>query len=250
MTDMIFAANWKMHLGPRGAMAYLADFLERYEALADREVWFFPSAIAVGASITQVGNRAGISVGVQNVFWEPKGAYTGELSVAMAADAGATVALVGHSERRHVFGETDAETAKKVRALLEAGLTPMLCVGEKLEEREAGETLAVVNLQLDALKGLDVEALANVPIAYEPVWAIGTGNTATPADAAEVHSAIRAWFVDRGVEARAVRVLYGGSVKVDNVRDLVAEPDVDGVLVGGASLDPKQWAEISSVPID
>jgi triosephosphate isomerase len=250
MSKKIFAANWKMFLGPHGAKTFLADYLERYVPMEDREVWFFPSSIAVSAVIAQVQDRTDIRVGVQNVYWEPKGAYTGELSIAMAQEAGAVAALVGHSERRHVFGETVDETAKKVFALLDAGLTPMLCVGEKLEERESGQTLAVVTRQLEALEGLDSVALASVPIAYEPVWAIGTGRTATPEDAAEVHSAIRAWFVDRGVEKVAVRVLYGGSVKVDNVRELVAEPEVDGVLVGGASLDPEQWAAISRVLID
>lgn len=250
MRKKIFAANWKMHFGPHGAKTFLADYLERYVPMEDREVWFFPSSIAVSAAIVQVRDHTDIRVGVQNVYWEPKGAYTGELSVAMAQEAGAVAALVGHSERRHVFGETDGETAKKVVALLNAGLTPMLCVGEKLDERESGKTLAVVTRQLEALEGLDSAALATVPIAYEPVWAIGTGRTATPEDAAEVHSAIRTWFVDRGVEKPAVRVLYGGSVKVDNVRELLAEPEVDGVLVGGASLDPERWAAISSVLID
>jgi triosephosphate isomerase len=250
MSKMIFAANWKMHLGPAGARAFLTEFLGRYHPLPDREVWFFPSAIAIDAVASRLGDRADIRVGAQNVYWEPRGAYTGELSVAMAEEAGAAAVLVGHSERRHVFGETDGNTAKKVVAILGAGLTPVLCVGERLEERESGETIAVVKRQLEALAGLDSEALVRVPIAYEPVWAIGTGKTATPADAARVHAAIRGWFVDRGVDARALRVLYGGSVKVDNVRELVSEPDVDGVLVGGASLDPIQWATISSVLID
>ena len=250
MTKMIFAANWKMFLGPDGAREFLGEFLERYRPLSDREVWIFPSAIAVETVASRVRECADIKVGVQNVHWEPKGAFTGELSVAMAKEAGASAALVGHSERRHVFGETDDETSKKVKSLLKAGLTPVLCVGEKLEQREAGETIAVVKRQLGALDWLDADALASVPVAYEPVWAIGTGKTATPADAAEVHAAIRGWFVDRGVDARAVRILYGGSVKVDNVQSLASEPDVDGVLVGGASLDPVQWATIASASID
>ena len=248
MTRMIFAANWKMHLGPGGAREFLWEFLERYRPLPDREVWFFPSAVAMETVAMRL--RADIKVGAQNVYWEHEGAYTGEMSVVMAKEAGASAALVGHSERRHVFGETDEETSRKVGVLLEAGLTPVLCVGEKLDEREAGETIAVVKRQLGALDGLDADQLGNVPIAYEPVWAIGTGRTATPADAAEVHAAIRGWFVDRGVESRAVRILYGGSVKVDNVHALVSEPEVDGVLVGGASLDPVQWAAIASTSID
>ncbi len=250
MSKKIFAANWKMHLGPAGAREFLTDFLGRYEPRADREVWFFPSAIAVESVVSHLEGVAGVNIGAQNVYWEPKGAFTGELSVSMAAEAGATAALVGHSERRHVFGETDGETRQKVIALLDAGLTPMLCVGEKLEEREAGETLAVVQRQLGVLDELEPADLAKLPIAYEPVWAIGTGKTATPADAAEVHSAIRAWFVDRGMSGQSVRILYGGSVKAENVRELMAEPNVDGVLVGGASLDPAQWAAISSIEID
>ena len=250
MTKSIFAANWKMHLGPDSAREFLGRFLDAYGPRFDREVWFFPSAVAVETVTAQLRERADIKIGVQNLHWEPKGAYTGELSVSMAKEAGASAALVGHSERRHVFGETDEETSRKVGALLEGGLTPVLCVGEKLEEREAGETIAVVKRQLGALDGLDPDTLVSIPIAYEPVWAIGTGRTATPADAAEVHAAIRAWLVGRGADAGAARILYGGSVKVENVHALVSEPDVDGVLVGGASLDPVQWATIASTSID
>ena len=247
---LIFAANWKMHLGPKGAAQFVESFLGAYQPQPDREVWFFPSAIAIETVARLLRERVDLRVGVQNLYWELKGAFTGELSVSMAKEAGVSGALVGHSERRHVFGETDEETSKKVGALLEAGLTPMLCVGEKLEEREAGSTIAVVERQLGALDGLASDTLAGIPIAYEPVWAIGTGKTATPADAAEVHAAIRAWMVDRGAAAGAVKVLYGGSVKAENVKTLVSEPDVDGVLVGGASLDPVQWAAIASISID
>jgi triosephosphate isomerase len=250
MTHLIFAANWKMHLGPEGARKFMDEFVEAYRPQPDREVWLFPSAVAVETVAIQLRERSDIRVGVQNLYWEPKGAFTGELSVSMAKEAGGSVALVGHSERRHVFGETDEETSRKVTALLEAGLTPVLCVGEKLEEREAGETISVVKRQLGVLEGLDPEILAGIPIAYEPVWAIGTGRTATPADAAEVHSAIRAWFGGRGADTGSVKILYGGSVKVENVHALVSEPDVDGVLVGGASLDPAQWAAIASTSID
>ncbi len=250
MTKLIFAANWKMHLGPEGARGFLEEFLKAYRPQSDREIWLFPSAIAIETVAARFHAHIDVRVGAQNVYWEPKGAFTGELSVSMAQEAGAAVALVGHSERRHVFGETDEETSRKIGALLAAGMTPMLCVGEKLQEREAGHTIAVVERQLGALEGLDPNVLVGVPIAYEPVWAIGTGMTATPADAAEVHAAIRAWFMDRGVDAGAVKILYGGSVKVENVHALVSQPDVDGVLVGGASLDPVQWAAIASTSID
>lgn len=250
MRPLIFAANWKMHLGPEGARRFLHTFLERHEALPDRETWFFPSAVALETVARLTGDRPAIRTGAQNVYWEPKGAFTGELSVGMAQEAGAQAGLVGHSERRHVFGETDQETGRKVRALLESDLTPMLCVGEKIEQREAGETLGVVQRQLSALDGLGRDALAQIVIAYEPVWAIGTGKTATPEDAAEVHAAIRAWFTERGVSPETTRVLYGGSVKPDNIHALISQPEIDGVLVGGASLDPASWSEIVRVTLD
>lgn len=250
MSTLIFAANWKMHLGPVGARQFLAEFLEHHTARADRVVWFFPAAVALEAVAAAVRGRRGIVVGAQNVHWEPKGAFTGEVSVAMAKEAGAQVALVGHSERRHVFGETIEQTGRKVHSLLGGGLVPLLCVGEKLEEREAGDTIDVVERQLGAIEGLKPEQLATVPIAYEPVWAIGTGRTATPTDAAQVHGAIRRWFVDRGVDGRSVRVLYGGSVKPDNVAELVRQHEIDGVLVGGASLDPQQWSAMVDIALD
>jgi triosephosphate isomerase len=240
---LLYAANWKMHLGPMAAVRFLEEWLPRVEPRSDREVWFFPSAVALEAVAGAIKGRPDVRVGAQNVHWAPKGAYTGELSVAMAAEAGATAALVGHSERRHVFGETDGETAKKVGALLEHGLVPVLCVGEKLEERDAGETLDVVFRQLNALAGIAVADLRELVIAYEPVWAIGTGRNATPNDAALVHAAIRRWFRDHGLQER-IRVLYGGSVKPDNAGELVSEPEIDGVLVGGASLEPASWVEI------
>jgi triosephosphate isomerase len=250
MTQAIFAANWKMHLGPQGARAFMNTFVDMYEPTADREVWFFPSAVAIETAVAAVQGTPGIVVGAQNVHWESKGAFTGELSISMAREAGALAALVGHSERRHVFGETDEETGHKVRALLDAGLTPMLCVGEKIEQREAGETLAVVERQLSVLTAYDRKALGRVVIAYEPVWAIGTGKTATPQDAAQVHAFIRQWLTQCGADREATRVLYGGSVKPVNIRSLMAEPEIDGVLVGGASLEPESWAAIAQTPLD
>ena len=165
----------------------------------------------------------------------------------MAREAGATAALGGHSERRHVFGETDAGTGRKVAALLAGGPTPGVCVGEKLAERDAGQTLQVVERQLGAVADLGADRLGRVIVAYEPVWAIGTGRNATPADAALVHAAIRRWFAARGVAPGGLRVLYGGSVNLENVASLVAESEIDGVLVGGASLDPATWARLVSV---
>jgi triosephosphate isomerase len=213
-------------------------------------LWFFPSAVALEAAVLACEGRRDITIGAQNVHWEAKGAFTGELSVPMSREAGARAALVGHSERRHVFGETDDETGRKVRALLDAGLVPMLCVGEKIEEREAGETLAVVERQLGVLRGLAPEALGSVLVAYEPVWAIGTGRTATPADAAEVHAAIRSTLDGCGAEPARMRVLYGGSVKPDNIASLMAEPEIDGVLVGGASLDARVWSTMVQTAVD
>jgi triosephosphate isomerase len=243
MRRLVFAANWKMHFSPGEARAYLADFLPRYEPRADRAVWFFPSAIAVESVVQAVAAHPGIRVGVQDVHWEPKGAFTGALSAPMAARAGARAALAGHSERRHVFGESDEDTGRKVRASLAANLTPVLCVGERLEERDAGQTLAVVVRQLAAgLDGIDFDRMGEVVVAYEPVWAIGTGRNATPSDAASIHRGIRRWLRARGATAPAV--LYGGSVNRTNISELLAERELDGVLVGGASLDPEGWAEL------
>jgi len=250
MKQLIFAANWKMHLSPAAARRFLEVFFEGYQPAEDREVWLFPSAVALEAIVNGSVDRPGIVVGAQNVYWEPKGAFTGELSVPMAKEAGAQAALVGHSERRHVFGETDEETGLKVKALLDLGLTPMLCVGEKIEQREAGETLTVVERQLSVLANYDADTLERVIIAYEPVWAIGTGKTATPADAAEVHAFIRGWYMDHGVAPERVKVLYGGSVKPANIETLVAEPEIDGVLVGGASLHPVEWAAMARAGLD
>jgi triosephosphate isomerase len=183
---------------------------------------------------------------VQNIYWEDKGAFTGEISAGIARDAGARVVLVGHSERRHVFAETDEQAGKKCAAAVRAGLTPMLCVGEKLDQRERGETESVVIRQLRAGIGLlDQGAVANMLIAYEPVWAIGTGKTASPADASIVHAVIRANLREVvGDRAGHIPILYGGSVNRGNAAALLAAKDVDGLLVGGASLEPSEWSTI------
>lgn len=240
MRPLLFAANWKMNLGPADARSYLATFLKAYAPQPNRRVWFFPPAVSLEAVANGLGNRPDLVGGVQDIFWEPKGAYTGAISAPLAAQAGAKAALIGHSERRHVFGETDEQTGKKLAAVVRAGLHPILCVGETLAERDAGETLTVVRRQLETAFGARVES--QVTIAYEPVWAIGTGRNATPKDAAEVHRAIRAWLKDR--QAQETRVLYGGSVNLKNAADLLAEQELDGVLVGGASLDPLAWTEL------
>jgi triosephosphate isomerase len=244
---VIYAANWKMHLPPDDARQFAVSFRDGVGALPGRTLWFFPSAVSIEAVAQAFRNRADVRIGAQDVHWEPKGAFTGATSIPLARGAGATGALVGHSERRHVFLETDGETGRKVRALLEAGLTAMLCVGEQLSEREAGQTTAVCRRQLQTgLEGVSGAAWGQVLIAYEPVWAIGTGRTATPSDAAEVHRAIREELVRLGAPHR-IPVLYGGSVNLGNVAALLAEPEIDGVLVGGASLDPLGWAQLVSV---
>jgi triosephosphate isomerase (TIM) len=241
---LIYAANWKMNHGLAATRAFAERFNATVRPAEGRELWFFPPAVSLAAAVASFGGRPDARVGAQNVYWPPRGAFTGETSVALAAEAGARGALVGHSERRHIFGETDAETARKLHALLEAELTPMLCVGELLSEREDGQTETVVRRQLRvALEGHGPQALSRLMVAYEPVWAIGTGRNATPADAAAVHRVIRTELAALGVPA-GVPVLYGGSVNAGNVLALLAEDELDGVLVGGASLDPDGWAEL------
>ena len=250
MRPLVFAGNWKMHLGPQGAREFLTTFLASYTPTAGREVWFFAPAVSVPTVAALVKGHAALRTGIQHIHWETKGAFTGETSVAMAVEAGATAALVGHSERRQLFGETDRETGLKVRAALAGGLRAVLCVGETLDERDRGDTLAVVRRQADVLSGLAPDELARMLIAYEPVWAIGTGRNASPADAAEVHNAIRQHVAGLGGPADTMPILYGGSVKPDNAAALVAEAEIDGVLVGGASLDPASWQAIVSVRRD
>lgn len=247
MLKPIYAANWKLNVGPSDARAFVRAFLDQVQhRLDDRSLVFFPSALAVAAVVDGFRDRPEIMIGVQNVHREPAGAFTGENSASMARDAGAKLVLVGHSERRHVFGETDDDTAAKVEQVVKAGLTPMLCVGELLEEREAGRTEEVVIRQLRAgLSRLDPQQAANALVAYEPVWAIGTGRTATPDDAAVVHRAIRATLREIvGERGGVVPILYGGSVNRGNAKLLLAADDVDGLLVGGASLDSSNWAAI------
>jgi triosephosphate isomerase (TIM) len=243
----IFAANWKMHHGPSDARAFMRAFLAHYPRRQDRSVLFFPPAASVTTVVELAKERSDVVVGVQNIHWEAKGAFTGETSAAIARDAGARVVLVGHSERRNVFGETDEQTALKVRAALAAGLTPMLCVGERLEERERDQTEQVVLRQFRAaVAGLEPAQVATMLVAYEPVWAIGTGKTATPADASATHAVLRTELRSMLAErAIAVPLLYGGSVNRGNAAQLLESPEVDGLLVGGASLDAEGWSTIA-----
>jgi triosephosphate isomerase len=243
----VIAANWKLNHGPTDAKAFLQRFLAQAPKLNDRTVIFFPSAITLTTVIEGLRDRPEIWVGVQNVHAEAQGAFTGENSVLMARDAGARVVLVGHSERRHVFGESDETTTKKMALIAQARLTAMLCVGETLAEREAGHTAEVVERQLTAgLKELDDQQVGAIMLAYEPVWAIGTGRTATPDDAAEIHGVLRRALASRVGDkvAAGIPILYGGSVNRGNASQLLAASDVDGLLVGGASLEADGWAGI------
>ena len=250
MQRPVLAANWKMNHGPTEARAFVAAFLAAYTPKSDRTVAVFPPALSLAVVRDALAGRRDILLGVQNIHWEAKGAFTGENSAAMSRDAGAKLVLVGHSERRHVFGESDDATAKKCAAALAHSLTPMLCVGETIEQRETGITEEVVLRQLRVgLSLLEQGALARMLVAYEPVWAIGTGRTATPADASAVHVVIR-----RELErlsgsrdtAASVPILYGGSVNRDSARALLDAAEVDGLLVGGASLEAASWTAIAS----
>ena len=247
MRKQIFAANWKMNHGPTSAAAFIQQFRSRWTR-GTAEVAFFPSALSFAAVRAAAGDPSPFRLGVQNVYFKDNGAFTGENSAPMAKDAGADYVLVGHSERRHVFGETDADCAAKCAAVERAGLTPLLCVGETLHQRDRGETAAVVAAQLIAgLSALDQAEVTTSVIAYEPVWAIGTGRTASPADAAETHGVLRRTLAELiGDRSAEVSILYGGSVTTGNVAAILNANDVDGVLVGGASLEVDSWLSICS----
>jgi len=238
------AGNWKMH-GSRAENAKLIDtLLESLEA-PRAEVLICPPFPYL-AEIARAVKGSPIQVGAQSVCAEPQGAFTGEVSATMLRDIGCTHALVGHSERRALYGEDDALVARKFMAAQSAGLTPILCVGETLEEREAGATATVILRQLEAVVGLaGISAFAKAVLAYEPVWAIGTGKTASPAQAQEVHALLRARIVEKdAILGGQIRILYGGSVKASNASELFAQPDVDGGLVGGASLQAEEFLRV------
>ena len=240
------AGNWKMYKTPAETTA----FFEKFRPLAGQaehcEVVICPPFTNLAAAV-EAAQGTRIHVGAQNIGWAKEGAFTGEISGPMIVASGATYAIVGHSERRQYFAETDETVLKRTLAALEFGLTPIVCVGERLEEREGGHTEAVLVRQFqNGIAGLSERQFARIVIAYEPVWAIGTGKTATPEIAADAHRAIRGQVRAKfGKEAgEAIRILYGGSVKPDNARSLMAQPEIDGVLVGGASLDAVSFASI------
>jgi len=240
------AANWKMYKTVGETVAYLKTFTELVANVADTEIVVAPPFTSLYAA-AEMAKRTNVGIAAQDLHWEREGAFTSGVSATMIKETGAGYAIVGHSERRRVFGDTDEAVKGTTLAALAADLTPIVCVGETLEERDGGQMLAVLDRQVkDGLKGLAPEQVASLVIAYEPVWAIGTGRNATPAQAGEAHAYIRArvgeWW---GAEAAGqVHILYGGSVKPDNTKDLMALPDVDGALVGGASLDPQSFARI------
>ncbi len=242
----VFAANWKMYKGPSEAEAFLRDFGARHPPREDATVVIFPPAISIAALAAAGLDRPDIEFGVQDVHPEIDGAHTSAISASMVAQTGATWGLAGHSERRREFGDTDARVAAKLGRLLDAGLRPVLCVGETLEEREAGRLETVLQTQIrEAVGQLDAERRGRLVYAYEPVWAIGTGLTASPADAAEAHGIVREQVAAAsGAESARPIILYGGSVKPGNIDEILAAAGVDGVLVGGASLDPESWAAI------
>lgn len=239
---VVVAGNWKMHVNPDETREFLDGF-SPLRGTGRPQVVVFPPAVSLAAAASSA--PPWLALGVQNIHWDDKGAFTGEVSATLALAAGATYALIGHSERRHLFGETDADVARKAAAALRHGLVPTVCVGETLAERSGGQLSKVLLRQLDAaLDGLAEEGVRFL-LAYEPVWAIGTGETATPKDAAEAHGILRLRMRERiGNRADQVSILYGGSVKPGSAADLMAADDVDGVLVGGASLDPVSFAGI------
>ncbi len=237
--------NWKMHKSTGEARELLRALAPLTAAMGEVQVAVAPTFTALAAAAEALRGTS-IELAAQNVHFEAKGAFTGEISAAMLADLGVKHCIVGHSERRQLFGETDEGVRKKVVALFGAGVLPIVCVGETLAEREAGQTLDVVSRQVKgALQGLAAEKVARLTLAYEPVWAIGTGKTATTAQAQEVHAAIRALVRElAGAGADEVRIQYGGSVKPDNAKELMSQPDVDGALVGGAALEAGSFSQI------
>jgi triosephosphate isomerase (TIM) len=246
MRRPFIAGNWKMTQNRASAVALAEGVAKAAENIDGVDIAVCPPSCyldAVGRAIA--GSK--VALGAQNMYHEKDGAFTGELSAAMLRDLGCTCVILGHSERRHILGETDAAINKKVHAALAAGLTPIVCVGELLSEREAGQTLTVIRRQFEgSLAGVSPEQMKTIVIAYEPVWAIGTGKVATPQQAEEVHLALRKIVSERynGSIADAVRMQYGGSVKPDNAAELLKQPNIDGALVGGASLKVDQFLGI------
>ena len=242
----LMAANWKMYKTPDQARDFFREFLPLVAGHSRDEIAVCPPFVDLPAAIGSAKDSK-ISIGAQDMYWEKEGAFTGEISAGMLLAVGCTHVIIGHSERRQYFGETDDTVNLKLKAALEAGLIPIVCVGEVLEEREASLTEDVLRRQcLRAFHAISGKKAAKLVVAYEPVWAIGTGKTATPQLATEAHSLIRSEAAKAFGETLAdnLRILYGGSVKPDNVKSLMSEKEIDGALIGGASLDPKSFAAI------
>ena len=248
MRTPFIAGNWKMYKTVHEAVVYVKEFRSMVKGVADAEIVLAPPFTAIHAA-AEAARNSNVGIAAQNLYWEREGAFTGEISAAMIKEAGAEYVIIGHSERRRLFGETDATVNRRTMAALGAELTPIVCIGETLDERERNETMAVLDRQIKhGLDGLTGDQVAALVIAYEPVWAIGTGRNATPQQANEAHAHIRTrlrqWF--GGPAADQCHVIYGGSVKPDNAGELLALDDVDGALVGGASLDVRAFYDIVS----
>ncbi|MDI6757451.1 MAG: triose-phosphate isomerase [Endomicrobiia bacterium] len=246
MRRPIIAGNWKMYKTLSESLELVENLKLSCSSVSDRDIVVCPPFMAL-AVVAQAIKKSVLKLGAQNLHWEKEGAFTGEVSAKMLADVGCAFVIIGHSERRQYFGETDDTVNKRTKAALAAGLTPIVCVGETLSEREANRAFEVIERQMkNGLANLSVEESQKIVIAYEPVWAIGTGKTASPEQAEEVHRFIREKFSALyGASAAAgLRILYGGSVKPDNVKSLMAQGDIDGALVGGASLKADDFAKI------
>jgi len=246
MRKPVMAGNWKLYKTAAETTSFFAKFLPLVEGSGSSEIVICPVFVNLPAAV-EAARGSGVRIGAQNLFWEKEGAYTGEVAGPMIAAVGCSHVIVGHSERRQYFGETDETVLKKTRAALDAGLTPIVCVGETLDQREAEHTAPVLIEQFTrGIAELSPQEFSAILIAYEPVWAIGTGRTATPKIAAEAHRVLRdqarSLYGDEAAES--LRILYGGSVKPDNVKDLMAQSQIDGALVGGASLKPESFASI------
>jgi triosephosphate isomerase (TIM) len=242
----VIAGNWKMYKTQAETRAFFAAFLPLIAEAAHCDVVVAPPFTAIAAAV-EAAEKSKVAIGGQNLYWQKEGAFTGEISAGMLTEAGCRYVIIGHSERRQFFGETDGSVAQKTREAIAAGLTPIVCVGEKLAEREDGRTQEVLSQQfIGGPAALTPEEFSRILLAYEPVWAIGTGRTATPEIAAAAHGFLRRCVMDQysAELAASVRILYGGSVKPDNIQGLMAQPELDGALVGGASLDAKSFAAI------
>ena len=247
MRKKIVAANWKMNMTQAESARFVESFLRGVGEITDVDVVIIPPFTAIAKVTEALGNAQNMKVGAQNMYWEKNGPFTGEISAALLRDLFVHYVVLGHSERRTLFGETDEIVNRKVRAAHAAGLRPIVCVGETLEQRDKGNVEKILAIQLrGSLAGLNPKELQETVIAYEPVWAIGTGRNATPAQAQEAHAFIRhtlGEIADKPTAER-MRIQYGGSVKPENARELMSQPDIDGALVGGASLDPRSFAQI------